>query len=66
MFRVEPVAYSDDDIALDAERALRAAARQFAGLHPVGPVGEPGKLAAIRRHQLRNEAHHVVTGRTGR
>ena len=66
MLGVEPVAHRHDDVALDADRPRRAAARQFARLDAVGPIGERLQMAAIRRHQLGDEVHHVVPGRSDR
>ncbi len=62
---VRPVAHGDDDVALEPGRPRRRGARQLAGLDAVGPIGERGEMAAVRRQQRGHEAHHAAARRSG-
>src|SRR5438552_3525157 len=44
---VGPIAHGHDDVALHPDRPRRAAARQFARLDAVGPIGERREMAAV-------------------
>ena len=62
---VRPVPHGDDDVALEPGRPRRGRARQLAGLDAVGPIGERGEVAAVRRQQRGHEAHHAAARRPG-
>ena len=47
MFRIEPVAHGDDEVALDADGARRRGVRRLAGLNAIGPPGKRGELTAV-------------------
>ena len=57
---VAPVPHRDDDVALDALRALRLGLGQFAGGDAVGPVGEIAQRAL--GVDLADVAHHGLGG----